>query len=70
MAPRKPPLTDEVVARIKQLLAETDMTIPEIAARMKCSRSAVAKVNRKWKIRIYDGTRARWRKRDDVSKLH
>ena len=69
MSPRKPPLNDDVEARIKQLLEETDMTMPEIAARMKCSRSTVASVNRKWKVRTYDGTRARWQKRTDVSKL-
>jgi hypothetical protein len=67
MAPRKPPLNDDVVGRIKQLLDETDMTIPEIAARMKCSRSAVSSVNRKWKIRIYKGARATWKKRTDMS---
>jgi len=53
--------TDQEIRRIVVLLSETDMTIPEIAARMQCSRSAVAAINRKWKIRVYNGLKSRWR---------
>jgi hypothetical protein len=53
--------TDQEIRRIVVLLSETDMTIPEIAARMQCSRSAVTAINRKWKIRVYNGLKSRWR---------
>jgi hypothetical protein len=42
------------------LLRESDMTLPEIADRMRCSRSAVAAVNRKFQIRLYEGRRSQW----------
>ena len=50
------------IQRIAELLSETDMTIPEIAARMGCSRSAVIVINRKWKVRSYDGLKSKWHK--------
>jgi ribosomal protein S13 len=52
--------SDEEIRKIVSLLSETEMTIPEIAARMECSRSAVAAINRKWKVRTYNGLRSTW----------
>jgi len=46
--------------RIVMLLRESDMTLPEIADRMRCSRSAVAAINRKFQIRLYEGKRNQW----------
>ncbi len=48
------------LAKIVTFLSSTDMTIAEIAARMGCSRSAVASVNRRNGIRDYGGLRAKW----------
>jgi hypothetical protein len=48
------------VKRIVRLLRETEMTLPEIATRMRCSRSAVAAINRKFQVRDYDGRRTQW----------
>jgi predicted DNA-binding protein YlxM (UPF0122 family) len=53
-------LTENEVAKIINLLYATDMTIPEIAQRMGCSRSAVASVNRKFQVRDYAGLRSTW----------
>ena len=53
-------LSEEEVQRILSLLLQTDMTIPEIAQRMRCSRSAVIAMNRKWKIRAYYGLKSTW----------
>jgi hypothetical protein len=52
--------TDVELDRIVSLLSTTDLTISEIAERMQCSRSAVAAINRKCKIRDYAGLRSRW----------
>lgn len=46
--------------RIVMLLRESEMTLPEIADRMRCSRSAVAAINRKFQIRLYSGKRSQW----------
>ncbi len=54
--------TEDKVERIVSLLANTDMTVAEIAARMGCSRSAILTINRKRQVRTYDGLRATWRK--------
>ncbi len=48
------------VNRIVMLLRESDMTLPEIADRMRCSRSAVAAINRRFQIRLYGGKRSQW----------
>ena len=50
----------EELDRIVGLLRETDMSLTEIACRMRCSRSAVAAINRKLQIRIYAGRRNQW----------
>jgi hypothetical protein len=36
------------------------MTLPEIATRMNCSRSAIAAINQKFQIRDYEGKRSQW----------
>jgi len=51
--------TDEL-NRILKLLHDSDMSLPEIAHRMQCSRSAVASINRKFQIRVYAGKRTQW----------
>jgi hypothetical protein len=52
--------TDEQVERIIRLLSETDMSLPDIALRMRCSRSAIAAINQRFQVREYDGKRSRW----------
>ena len=61
--------SEEKIQRIVSLLSGTDMTILEIASRMRCSRSAVASINRKWNIRIYDGLRSSWLRRSQSALL-
>jgi hypothetical protein len=46
--------------RIVMLLRESEMSLPEIADRMRCSRSAVASINRKFQVRLYGGHRSQW----------
>jgi hypothetical protein len=48
------------VRRIISLLSSTDMTIPEIAKRLGCSRSTVVSINRRFAIREYGGRRGTW----------
>ena len=50
----------EEVRKIVHLLSSTEMTVNEIAERMSCSKSAIAAVNRKFKVRAYNGLRSRW----------
>ena len=50
----------EKVERIKWLLANTDMTIPEIAERMGCSGAPIVAINRKFGIRAYNNKRSSW----------
>jgi hypothetical protein len=52
--------SEKEVNQIVRLLASTDMTIGEIAARMGCTRSAIASINRKFQVRNYAGRRATW----------
>jgi hypothetical protein len=47
--------------RIIGLLAETDMSLSDIALRMRCSRSAINAVNGKYRIRHYEGRRSHWK---------
>jgi hypothetical protein len=53
-------LSENQIRRIISLLASTEMTIPEIAERMGCSRSAIVSVNRHHGIRNYAGHRSTW----------
>jgi predicted DNA-binding protein YlxM (UPF0122 family) len=50
----------EEINKIICFLRNTDMSLPTIASRMGCSRSAVAAINRKYGIRDYEGKRSRW----------
>ena len=36
------------------------MSLADIANRMRCSRSAVAAINRKYQVRDYNGRRTQW----------
>jgi len=51
---------DSEIARIVSLLTSTDMSITDIAKRMRCSVSAVNSVNRRMKVREYAGRRTSW----------
>jgi len=46
--------------RIVMLLRSSELSLPEIADRMNCSRSAIAAINRKFQIRLYEGRRSQW----------
>jgi len=52
--------TPQEIQRIIWLLASTDMTMKQIAERMRCSHSAVVAINRKSNTRDYAGRRATW----------
>ena len=58
-------LTEPELKQMVKLLAETDMTLAEIAQRMACSRSTVAAVNRKFQVRMYAGPKS-----DRIRKMH
>lgn len=53
-------MQDSEVRVVISLLASTDMTIPEIAQRMGCSRSTIVAVNRRYQVRQYHGRRSSW----------
>jgi hypothetical protein len=46
--------------RIVSLLRNSELTLSEIAARMQCSRSAIAAVNQRFQVRRYQGLRSEW----------
>jgi hypothetical protein len=52
--------TEKQIERILFLLRETEMTLPEIATRMTCSRSAIAAINQRFQVRDYEGKRSHW----------
>ena len=52
--------TDDKVRRIVHLLATTDVPIGEIAIRFGCSRTAISKINRKARVRLYGGRKIQW----------
>ena len=60
MATQGQALRADQIQRIVSLLAETQMTMPDIAVRMQCSRSAVTSINRRFKVRDYGGLRSSW----------
>ena len=60
MATQGQALRADQIQRIVSLLAETQMTMPDIALRMQCSRSAVTSINRRFKVRDYRGLRSSW----------
>jgi hypothetical protein len=53
-------LPDVQVRKILSLLSSTNLTLPEIAQRIGCSRSTVVTINRKFQVRIYAGSRSKW----------
>jgi hypothetical protein len=52
--------TSEELEKITVFLRTTDLALSDIAARLCCSRSAIAAINRKLRIRDYKGLRTRW----------
>jgi hypothetical protein len=60
MAGQGNPMHEGQIKTVVSLLASTDMSIPEIAERMGCSRSAIAALNRKFQVRQYNGRRSTW----------
>ena len=44
-------LSEQQVQKIVALLSSSDLTMSEIAKRMKCSKSVVAYVNRRFRVR-------------------
>ena len=60
MGSRGKALSENQVRKIVSLLASTELTVPEIAERMGCSRSTVVSVNRFHAIRDYQGHRSVW----------
>src|SRR5678815_285808 len=60
MGSRGKALSENQVRKIISLLASTELTVPEIAERMGCSRSTVVSVNRFHGIRDYQGHRSVW----------
>ena len=53
-------LLSETIEKIKALLAATDLSLAGIAERINCSRSVVAAINNKYRIRTYGNKRGRW----------
>jgi hypothetical protein len=53
-------LSAETIEKVKALLSTTDLSMVEIAERIDCSRSAVASINTKYRIRIYGKKRSSW----------
>ena len=60
MAGQGTPMQESQIRIVISLLASTDMTIPEIAERMGCSRSTIVAVNRRYQVRQYQGRRSSW----------
>jgi hypothetical protein len=54
------PLSPAKIDQIKTLLALTDMSMPEIAERIGCTRSRIASINQKFQIRLYKNKRSSW----------
>ena len=59
---RGKPLTTDEIQRIRMLLADTDLPMPMTAERMNCTRSSIAKINKKFQVRAYNGQRTKWAK--------
>lgn len=54
------PLSRDELQRVASLLSSTDMSIQEIAERMKRSNATIISINRKLHIRDYSGRRTTW----------
>jgi hypothetical protein len=48
------------VSKIKQLLADTELSLQQIGARMDCAKSTIVAINRRYGIRSYNGRRTEW----------
>jgi hypothetical protein len=48
------------IKTIKTLLTSTDLTLQEIANRMKCAKSSIVSINHNYGIRDYRGRRSNW----------
>jgi DNA-binding CsgD family transcriptional regulator len=53
-------MREQEVRQIIHLLSSTDMAPGEIAERMSCSKSTVLSINRKFRVRDYNGLRSSW----------
>jgi hypothetical protein len=53
-------LLEAETEKIKRLLASTDLSFQDIAARMNCGKSTIVAINRKYNIRLYNGRRTHW----------
>jgi hypothetical protein len=62
-------LSEHEVKRIVRLLANTDMTIFEVAQRMTCSRGTIAAINRRFQVRKYAGPKGRWILANNTAKM-
>ena len=62
-------LSEQEVKRIVTFLANTDMTIFEIAQRMTCSRGTIAAINQRFQVRTYAGQKSRWILADHTVKM-
>jgi IS30 family transposase len=60
MGSRGKALSVDQVRKIVSLLASTELSVPEIAERMGCSRSTIVTVNRFHGVRDYQGHRSVW----------
>jgi hypothetical protein len=61
MEPRQGrPLSAEKIQKMKDLLATSDLSIVEIAARIGCSPGRVGFINRKLRIRLFEKKRNSW----------
>ncbi len=54
------PLTKDKIQRIQMLLSDTDLSMTMIAERMSCAPTSIARINKKFQIRSYEGQRANW----------
>jgi hypothetical protein len=61
-------LSVQEVRRIVTFLANTEMTISEIAQRMTCNRGTIAAINQKFQVRKYAGPKSRWILADNMVK--
>lgn len=59
-------LSPQTIEKVKALLSTTDLSMAEIAERIDCSRSAVASINTKYRIRIYGKKRNSWTLNKDL----
>jgi hypothetical protein len=57
---KKDHLSADQVTRIRLLLEQTDLTFSDIAVRMRCSKSTIGNINRRFSVRGYQGRRSRW----------